>query len=102
MAKVAEFGGYDWKIYNSFEEILEDSKVDIVSICTPNDLHAQEAILAAKAGKHIFLEKPAAINKEELEELDRVSSAKVASLRIGDAGISFPRMDIVGIIIVLI
>lgn len=72
MAKVAEFGGYDWKIYNSFEEILQDGNVDIVSICTPNDLHAKEAILAAQAGKHIFLEKPAAINKEELETLAQV------------------------------
>jgi predicted dehydrogenase len=51
---------------------LQDDNVDIVSICTPNDLHAKEAILAAKAGKHIFLEKPAATNREELEELAKV------------------------------
>ena len=43
--------------------------MDIVSICTPNDLHAEEAILAAKAGKQIFLEKPAAVSEEQLDRL---------------------------------
>lgn len=71
-AKIAEFSLYDTTVYKSFEEILNDSRVDIVSICTPNDLHASEAMLAAKAGKHIFLEKPAAVNAGELDELVRV------------------------------
>ena len=68
-AKITEFGLHDTTIYPSFEAILNDPLVDVVSICTPNDLHAEEAMLAAKAGKQIFLEKPAAINESELEEL---------------------------------
>ena len=68
-AKIAEFSLNDVTVYKSFEEILNDSRVDIVSICTPNDLHASEAMMAAKAGKHIFLEKPAAVSSEELDEL---------------------------------
>ena len=68
-AKIAEFGLHDATVYNSFEELLNDSRVDIVSICTPNDLHAAEAIQAARAGKQIFLEKPAAITPESLDEL---------------------------------
>lgn len=68
-AKQQEFGLNNIKIYEKFDDILNDSSVDIVSICTPNDLHASEAIAAAKAGKHIFLEKPAAINPEELDQL---------------------------------
>jgi len=71
-AKIAEFGLHDATVYNSFEELLNDDRVDIVSICTPNDLHAAEAIQAARAGKQIFLEKPAAITPESLDELDRV------------------------------
>ena len=74
LAKVAEFGLNDITIYNSFEEILNDSRVDVVSICTPNDLHAEEAILAAKAGKQIFLEKPAAVSEEQLDRLTAVLS----------------------------
>ena len=72
LAKVAEFGLNDVTVYNSFEEILNDSRVDVVSICTPNDLHAEEAILAAKAGKQIFLEKPAAVSEEQLDRLTSV------------------------------
>ena len=68
-AKIAEFGLYDTTVYQSFEEILNDSRVDIVSICTPNDLHATEAMLAAQAGKQIFLEKPVSVASEELARL---------------------------------
>ena len=68
-AKIQEFGLSDVTLYRSFEEILNDSRVDVVSICTPNDLHAEEAILAAKAGKQIFLEKPAAVSEEQLDRL---------------------------------
>ena len=74
LAKAAEFGLNNITIYNSFEEILSDSRVDVVSICTPNDLHAEEAILAAKAGKQIFLEKPAAVSEEQLDRLTAVIS----------------------------
>lgn len=69
MAKIREFGLFDTTVYNSFEELLNDDRVDIVSICTPNDLHAHEAMLAARSGKQIFLEKPVAVNSEELEKL---------------------------------
>lgn len=52
-------------VYNDLEEMLADSSIDIVSICScPND-HAHQAILAAKAGKHIILEKPVGVNWEE-------------------------------------
>lgn len=70
--KISEFGLNNISVYRSFEELLNDSRVDIVSICTPNDQHASEAILAAKAGKQIFLEKPAAVSEEQLDELEKV------------------------------
>ena len=68
-AKIAEFGLNDTTVYSDFDAILNDSRIDIVSICTPNDLHADEAIRAAKAGKQIFLEKPAAISEDQLDHL---------------------------------
>lgn len=67
--KIIEFDLNDTTVYDSFEALLNDDRVDIVSICTPNDLHAKEAMLAAKAGKQIFLEKPAAIDSATLDEL---------------------------------
>jgi predicted dehydrogenase len=57
------------KIYSEYEEMLSDPKVDIVSLCMPNFLHAKESILAFEAKKHLILEKPTAINYEELAEL---------------------------------
>lgn len=72
--KITEFGLDAVTVYRDFEELLNDSRVDIVSICTPNDLHAGEAIMAAKAGKQIFLEKPAAIDDAGLDELSSVIS----------------------------
>ena len=74
-AKIAEFGLHDAVIYPAFEDLLNDPRVDIVSICTPNDLHAKEAMMAAKAGKQIFLEKPAAVDPGELDELTAVLQA---------------------------
>jgi len=52
-----------------FREALKDKDVDMVIITTRHNLHAQLAIEAAKAGKAVFVEKPMALNEEELKEL---------------------------------
>ena len=49
----------DWR------EIVEDPDIHVVDIATPNNLHAEVAIAAAKAGKHIICEKPLARTSEE-------------------------------------
>ncbi len=49
----------DWR------EIIEDPDIQVVDIATPNNLHAEVAIAAAKAGKHIICEKPLARTSEE-------------------------------------
>ena len=53
-----EFGFARWT--TNWQEIVEDSRVDLVDITTPNHLHAEMAIAAAQAGKHIYCEKPLA------------------------------------------
>ena len=57
---------------SDFAEVLEDENVDLVIITTRHNLHARMAIEAAKAGKAIFVEKPMALNEEELDELTKV------------------------------
>ncbi len=54
--------------YKTLEELLANPEIDIVNICTPSGLHAEQTILAAKAKKHIIVEKPMAITKAQLDE----------------------------------
>lgn len=55
--------------YSSADEIWQDPNVDIVSICTPNHLHAPIAIEALQHGKHVLVEKPMAIRKVDCEQM---------------------------------
>src|SRR5438105_7583918 len=66
--KAAEMG-LECAIYTDYEALLAHPGVDIVSICTPHDRHAIETIAAARAGKHILIEKPVAINRQDLREM---------------------------------
>jgi len=52
-----------------YHEVLSDPEIDAVLICTRHDLHASQAAEALRAGKHVFVEKPMAIEREELAEL---------------------------------
>lgn len=54
------------KIYESFEAVLADEKVDAVLIATPNDSHKELAITALEAGKHVVCEKPVTMTSEDL------------------------------------
>jgi scyllo-inositol 2-dehydrogenase (NADP+) len=56
-------------VYDSLEVLLQDQKVDIVVVATPNDLHKEISIKALKAGKHVVCEKPAMMSSKELEEV---------------------------------
>lgn len=80
--KIEEYNlGESCTVYTDYEEALSDPRVDIAVICTPNDLHCRQAIQAARAGKHILLEKPAALTWEDsLQIHQEVQKAGVHSL----------------------
>jgi predicted dehydrogenase len=64
-----------------YEDLLEADDVDIVSIATPNHLHAAQAVAAARAGKHILLEKPTGLDTRELAAIrDAVKKARVRTI----------------------
>src|SRR5436190_21887266 len=63
MAK--EFGA---AVTNRWQAVLERSDVDAVSICMPPYQHAEIALAAAAAGKHVLEEKPMAMNKHECKQ----------------------------------
>lgn len=80
-AKLAEVGLEKCEIYTDYEKMLKNDNIDIISICTPNDLHVKEAVMAAQAGKHFLLEKPIALNVDELKQLrDTVRETKVKTV----------------------
>lgn len=70
---------YGFDTYSSdWRRLVEDPEIDIIDIVTPNDTHAEIAIAAAKAGKHIISEKPLARTTEESKlMLDAVREAGV-------------------------
>ena len=57
------------KIFTTYKEMIASDEIDAVVICTPDHTHAQIAIDAAKAGKHVYLEKPMTHSIEEAIEL---------------------------------
>lgn len=74
-ALAAKHGG---EAVRSFEEVIADETADAVYICTYHDTHAPYAIAAAKAQKHIFLEKPMAITEADCEAI--VSTVREANV----------------------
>ncbi|MBQ43900.1 MAG: hypothetical protein CME15_15750 [Gemmatimonadetes bacterium] len=68
-AAAAEFGGSH---YGELDGILGDPQVEAVHVCTPHNLHADQVVAAAKAGKHVLVEKPMALS---LADCDRMIEA---------------------------
>ncbi|UCB47264.1 MAG: Gfo/Idh/MocA family oxidoreductase [Spirochaetota bacterium] len=61
---------YGWESYEtSWKDLIKRDDIDIVDINTPNSSHAEIAIAAAEAGKHVFLEKPMAMNLKEAKAM---------------------------------
>jgi predicted dehydrogenase len=72
--------GYE-SIETDWKKLLERKDIDAVDICTPNNLHRQIAIAAAKAGKMILCEKPLSMNTAEGQEMvDAVEKAGVPNI----------------------
>lgn len=65
-AKARKFG---CKTYSAVQDLLEDKEIDAVFILTNVETHCEYTLQAAKAGKHILVEKPAGSNIEELERM---------------------------------
>ncbi|MGC9064872.1 MAG: Gfo/Idh/MocA family protein, partial [bacterium] len=59
--------GVDW--YTDYEEMLARQDIDVVSICVPSGLHSDLGVKAAKAGKHVLVEKPIDITLEKADTL---------------------------------
>jgi predicted dehydrogenase/threonine dehydrogenase-like Zn-dependent dehydrogenase len=65
------------------KQILNDTEIDLVMITTRHDLHASQVIDALNSGKHIFVEKPLAINEEDLDKLVEVYNKNKTTVTVG-------------------
>jgi len=62
--KRASEAGAQWQVpaFTSLEKMLKEASPDVVTIATPSGLHTEQGIIAARAGKHVVMEKPMAIS----------------------------------------
>ncbi|MFA5134740.1 MAG: Gfo/Idh/MocA family oxidoreductase [Patescibacteria group bacterium] len=68
--RAEEFGKkYNAEPYTDYKKMLNRDDIDVVSICTPNGLHAEMAIATAEAGKNALVEKPIALNIAEADTM---------------------------------
>jgi|TARA_R110000737_G_scaffold140765_1_gene171542 UDP-N-acetyl-2-amino-2-deoxyglucuronate dehydrogenase len=61
---------FDVPFFHSFDELMSsDLDFDIVNVCTPNGLHASQSLLALEAKKHVVVEKPMGLSKDNCEKV---------------------------------
>lgn len=75
-----------------FRKALDDRNLDAIVIATPDHWHAPAAILAAKAGKHVYLEKPCSHNPAEGEMLVAAAEKYRVVMQMGNQRRSFPNV----------
>ena len=81
-------GLYGGQAFAAWEELLKLTEIDAVIIATLHDSLAEITLAAIKAGKHVFVEKPAARSARELEEVMEESTSdreRVSGLHVGTA-----------------
>ena len=73
------------RTYGSLDAFLNDPEIDFVYISTINDLHYSQTLAAAKAGKHVLIEKPLAMTYEDAENMmdERLFAPDDMGLKLG-------------------
>jgi predicted dehydrogenase len=88
-----KFGAEHW--YGDYMNLLEYNEVDAIDICTPTKYHADIAVAAAKAGKHVLCEKPVALSLEDADRMIRACSQHKVNLMVAHSRRFIPRYSIV-------
>ena len=82
-AHAAQKFGFHYAAEN-IDQLLNDPGINTIAILTRHDLHAEQVVAALQAGKHVFVEKPLAINNEQLAIIgDQLSVARDQLLTVG-------------------
>lgn len=80
-----QYGISDGNVYNyeNMHEVADNDDIDIIYIVLPTGLHAQYSIIGAEAGKHVWCEKPMAMNVAECQAIIDATNANRVQLTIG-------------------
>ncbi len=78
-----EYGVSGAKVYEDYQELLQDGEIDVIHVCTPNDSHAPVTIAALEAGKHVMCEKPMAKTAAEARSMLEAARRTGKKLTIG-------------------
>jgi predicted dehydrogenase len=72
---------YGCRYYADYREMLCDAQIDVVHVCTPHFAHKEIILAALAAGKHVFTEKPVALNPGEVKEIK--ARLRTGTVRLG-------------------
>ncbi len=80
------------QLASEFEDALQDKSIQAVVLATPHTLHAEQIIAAAKAGKHVFCEKPLALTHEDAQQAIAACQENGVTLAVGQNKRFWPSM----------
>ena len=93
IARSARFGVP--RVYDSYEQLVEDSEVDVVYVATPHPMHLPCARLALEAGKPVLVEKPLGLDADEAAEIAALAAAQGVFCMEALWTFLLPRFDVV-------
>jgi predicted dehydrogenase len=70
-------------VFTDYRKMLRMPEIDAVSVCTPNFMHREATIAALKAGKHVLVEKPMAMNAKECDAMIKAAQETGKKLQVG-------------------
>jgi predicted dehydrogenase len=82
------------RLTDRWQDLVEDPKVEIVSITAPNVMHKEMALAAIKQGKHVHCEKPLAPNAEEAREMTEAAEAAKVITQVGYNYVKNPLLEL--------
>jgi predicted dehydrogenase len=71
------------RLMESYEEVLAYGEIDAVVLATPHSMHCEQIIAAAKAGKHVFVEKPLGVEPKSAEQAVAACAQRKVTLAVG-------------------
>ncbi len=78
------------KVYSSYEEVLSDREIDLIELLVPHHVHADMTVKACRAGKHVSVQKPIALNVAETDSMIEAAYRAGVVLRIYENFVFYP------------